>query len=169
VDVPITYDHEQMVHLDEGTYHWVSLKQFHIDPTLSDTELLDALVAHWAYHDHYAGQDAADQDHHSLHGPYRLECISADAFRPARAAIAEALVQAWAEEATAGPPSEPVQKLLDEKVYPLLGVSSLLELPNLRPDAEHDWGWVVGRNAFHEYVEIDRPRQSLTLIVAADD
>src|SRR4051794_26040399 len=59
VDEPITFDHEQVVHLDDGTFHWVNLKQFRIDPTQTNGQILDGLVAHWAYHDHYAGQDAA--------------------------------------------------------------------------------------------------------------
>src|SRR2546422_11717634 len=100
MDQPIVFDHEQMVHLDKGTYHWVSIKQFRIDSTQSDRTLLDALVAHGQYHDHYAGGDAADQDHHSWHGPYRLEYISADTFRPVRPTVTQALLQAWAKAAT---------------------------------------------------------------------
>jgi len=169
VDEPVVFEHEQLVHLDKGTYHWVSLKQFRIDPSLADKDLLRALINHSAYHDDYAGQDAIDQDHHSLHGPYRLECIAPDTFRPARAAISESLLQAWAEEASDRSISPQVQQALDRAVYSLLSDDSLYQLPDLRPDAEHDWGWVVGREAFHEYVAIDRRRELLTLIVAADD
>jgi hypothetical protein len=92
------------------------------------------------------------QDHHSLHGPYRLECISADSFRPARPAVVHALVQASADAATNDAPSLHVQQELDRRVYPPIETDSLWELPDLRPDAEHDWGWVVGRDAFYEYV-----------------
>lgn len=169
VESALTYEHGQVVYLDKGTYHWVSLKRFHIDQDLTDGELLSALIAHWAYHDHYAGEDAIKQDHHSLHGPYRLECITAETFQPARPAVAHALLQAWAEEATAGSPSAPVQSELDAKVYPLLEAVALYQLPGLRPEAEHDWGWVVGKEAFLEYVSIARTGRVLTLIVAADD
>jgi hypothetical protein len=169
VDERVVFEHEQLIHFNQGTYHWVSLKQFRIDPALTDTDLLCALISHWAYHDHYGGQDAIDQDHHSLHGPYRLECIAPDTFRRARAAISESLVQAWAEEASDRSISPQVQQALDRSVYPLLSDDSLYHLPDLRPEAEYDWGWVVGREAFHEYVAIDRRRDVLTLIVAADD
>lgn len=169
VDQPIVFDREDIVHLDKGTYHWVSLKWFGIDSDQSDRMLLEALVAHWQYHDHYAGVPVADQIHHRLHGPYRLECISAETFRPAHAAAAQALVQAWAVAATSKELSPRIRRDLDQRVYAALDTDSLFQLPDLRPDAEHEWGWVVGRRAFHEFVAINRADRTMILIVAADD
>jgi hypothetical protein len=141
MDRSIVFDHEQMVRLDKGTFHWVSLKQFRIDPTQSNRRLLDALVAHEQYRDHYAGGRAVDQNYHSLHGPYRLEYISVDTFRPVRPTVAQAVLQEWVKAASNGLPSPQVQQDLNQNVYSVLDADSLLQLPNLRPDAEHDWGW----------------------------
>ena len=37
------------VHLDKGTYMWVHLTRFTIDPEVDDAELINALVAHRAF------------------------------------------------------------------------------------------------------------------------
>ncbi|MEG8183221.1 hypothetical protein [Nocardia terpenica] len=65
--------------------------------------------------------------------------------------------------------SQQIQAELDTQVFPLLETPRLFQLPDLRPDAQHDWGWVVGVDGFHELVVIDQPDQVLTLVVAADD
>lgn len=163
---PITFEHERTVHLDQGTHHWVSIKQFRIDPAQPDHSLLAALVADPRYRDHYAGGDAADHDHH---GPYRLEHISAETFQPVGGAAAREVLELWAGDATGGAPSAHVQRDLEQHVYPVLVGPSLFHLPDLRPGAEHDWGWVVGQQGFHEFVAVDRVEHIMTLIVASDD
>ena len=44
-----------------------------------------------------------------------------------------------------------------------------MQLPNLRPESEHEWGRVVGSEALIEYVAIDRDGRRLSVVVAADD
>ena len=51
----------------------------------------------------------------------------------------------------------------------LLGRGTVFALENPPDDAKHDWGDVVGRMGFHEFVVIDRSTRHLTLIVASDD
>lgn len=158
-----------MVHLDQDTSAWVNWKTFEIDASLVTADILRALIDNWAYHDHYAGQDVADQDHHSVHGAYRLECIVPSAFHPVRPAIADSLLQSWAEALTGNAPSAAVQRELDSRVYPMLDDAELLQLPDLRPEAEHEWGYVVGQSGFLEYVAIARDKRRLVAIVASDD
>ncbi|MFJ4657994.1 hypothetical protein ACIP5Y_42565 [Nocardia sp. NPDC088792] len=169
MDDPIAFDHEQMVHLDSGTYHWVSLKAFRITADRPDTELLAALVRHPQYRDNYAGGGPDDQSSPSLHGPYLLDRISADSFNHLSPGTAQTLLQQWADRAS-GTVSVAVQDELNRWVYPVLTDSVVFELPDLTHDAEHDWGWIVGAiNGFHELVAIDRPSRVMTLVVASDD
>src|SRR5262245_35937683 len=80
---PLTFVSHDIVHFrpyDTGR----DLKYFAIQPEVSDRSLLADLLEHGQYHDHYAGQDPTEQSHHSLHGPYRLEAITAGVFEPVR-------------------------------------------------------------------------------------
>ena len=74
----ITFVSADIVGFDEY-FCWVSLKHFAIDGSATDTELLTALRAHDQFHDHYAGQPVEEQTHHSLHGPYELSPVTAEA------------------------------------------------------------------------------------------
>ncbi|GAB0105907.1 hypothetical protein JMUB6875_48890 [Nocardia sp. JMUB6875] len=169
MDGVLTFDHELTIHLDPGTYHWISVKVFRFESAQPNHEqLLSALIAHPRYRDHYA-TDFAEQGTHALHGPYRLDAITADTFTPTTAEAARTLLQDWANTASGSVPVK-VQRELDERVFAWLGLGVLYRLPDLRPGAEHDWGWVVGAiNGFHELVSIDHKNRILTLVVAADD
>lgn len=169
MDDPIAFDHERMIHLDCGTYHWVSLKAFRITADRPDADLLTALIHHPQYRDSYAYGGPDDQSSPSLHGRYRLDHISVDSFNHLSPQIAQLSLRQWADRAS-GTVSAAVQDELDRWVYPLLTDGALFELPSLGQDAEHDWGWVVGAvSGFHEIVAIDRLGLVMTLVVAADD
>lgn len=163
----ITFLADEMVHLDPTDSCWVSLKRFAIDSDPSDRDLLAALVEHPQYHDHYAGQPVVQQTHHSLHGPYCLDAISADSFIRADPARAEQRLRAWADDPEPSLPE--THDRLARLVYPELQTQPLYELPALGPAAEHEWAGVVGGGGFHEFIAIDRARSELTLIVASDD
>lgn len=169
MDDPIAFDHGRMIHLDSGTYHWVSLKAFRITADRPDTDLLAALIRHPQYRDSYAGGGPDDQSSSSLYGRYRLDRISADSFNQLSPRTAQLSLQQWADRA-GGDVSATVQEELNRWLYPVLADSAVFELPRLGQDAEHDWGWVVGAvNGFHEIVAIDRPGRVMTLVVASDD
>lgn len=53
MDDPIAFDHEQLIHLDSGPYHWVSLKAFTITASRSDKDLIAAMIRHPQYRDNY--------------------------------------------------------------------------------------------------------------------
>lgn len=169
MDDPLAFDNERMVHLDRGTYHWVSVKRFRITADHQAPELLAALVHHPQYRDNYAGSGPDDQSSPNLHGPYLLDRIHSDTFTRIAPSAAQDLLRQWATRAC-GTVSSAVQSDLDHWVYSTLPGSTVFELPNMRPDAEHDWGWVVGAiNGFHELVTVNQSSRVLTLIVASDD
>jgi hypothetical protein len=156
-----------LVKMDAGLYTWVDTKRFTIEGDGSDRDVLAALIAHRQYRDNYAEGDPVEQNQDVLHGPYWLHAIQPATFELTDPAAARETIQTWADDPE--PPSQATQAFLDEKVFPLLSASALYRLPDLRPSAQHEWGWVVGALGFHEFVAIDRDARSLALIVAADD
>jgi hypothetical protein len=59
--------------------------------------------------------------------------------------------------------------MLASEVLPRVSAESIFRLPDPRGTAEHDWGWVVGVQGFHELVVIDRGSLGLTFLVASDN
>jgi hypothetical protein len=163
----LRYAGATMIHLEAGTFQWVSIKRFESNGDLPDAELLAALIGHPQYHDHYAGGDIEHQGRHNLHGPYDLAHITTASFVPTTAADGRQLVQSWADSLCPQPVD--VQKELGDQVYATLDAASVYQLPDLRPGAQHEWGWVVGSTGFHEFVAISQDRTRLVLIVASDD
>lgn len=168
----LTFVDHELVHLDKGALCWVDIKRFVIgDVNADDRSLLEALIADRQYRDHYAGQDPVDQDQDNLHGPYWLRAITPEMFELSRRDLsrrdeAERTIQSWADEPE--PQSAETQTGLRHAVYPLL-TGAIYRLLNLRDQAEHEWGWVVGTRGFHEFVAVDRDQQTLVLLVASDD
>lgn len=80
---PLVFVSHEMVRFGANET-WVDLKSFSIKSEASDLSLLASLIDHDQYHDHYAGQEASEQSHHSLHGPYRLEAITPEVFEPSQ-------------------------------------------------------------------------------------
>lgn len=156
-----------MIHLERGTFQWVSIKRFEANGDLADAELLAALISHPQYHDHYAGGDPAEQGPHNLHGPYDLAHITSASFVPTTAATGRHVIQSWADSLCPQPAE--VRKELAEQVFAVLDSGSVYQLPDLRPTAQHEWGWVVGQLGFHEFVAISQDKATLVLIVASDD
>lgn len=134
----LTFREHDLV-LFEGYYHWVDIKRFGIDPLVGDRELLATLIADSQYHDHYAGEDAEDQHHHSLHGPYELTAIDAATFVPTTPASASEGLRTWLEQWLDG--SNERTQILEQfrtAVLPIVAVDNVYRLPDMRPDAEHD-------------------------------
>ena len=70
-----------LVHMDEGTFMWVSVKTSRCDPDASDEDLLAALIADRQYRDHHVGQAPKEQAPYDLHGPYWLAAHHAERVR----------------------------------------------------------------------------------------
>lgn len=163
----LDYTGDEMFHLDVG--FWVDVKRFTIDEHASDEDLLRTLIAHPNFADHYAGQTVEDQHAdglHGLHGPYNLAQISPETYVEIEAAEAVGIVEAWVKELL--PLPDGAEAAIRNQIVPLLQ-NVAYRLPDIRATAEHEWGWVVGRDGFHEFVIIDRPNTTLSLVVASDD
>ena len=161
-------DHQLVVF--KPYFHWVDIKRFAVDPTSSDRDLFSALIGSPEYHDHYAGQATEEQDHHSLHGPYELGAISPGVYEQSNPEEARVHLRRWLSAWLDGE-QERVEVLaqFNDLVLPRLGGDTVYRLPDLRSTAEHEWGWVVGVDGFHEFVVMDRASRLLTLLVASDD
>ena len=164
---PLEFVGSDLVHMDKGTFMWVSIKVFRCDPDSSDEALLTALIAHRQYRDHYAGGDPEDQAQDDLHGPYWLAAITPTSFSPTDIRAATHEIQAWADDYRVQ--GDESQERLASQVFPFLAGEQIYRLEDLRETAQHEWGWVVGNAGFYEYVVIDRSNSRLSLLVASDD
>jgi hypothetical protein len=176
----------ELVHL--AHYTWVDIRRFRIlDAASGDTVLLAALIQHPQYRDDYLGKGLEAAADGERHGPYWLSAIGPEAFQPIQADDGRLLLQRWADESVSHaismydsaiehgirpadprPSPEVFQERLDARVYPCL-VGDIVQLPDMRDQAEHDYGWILGLQGFHEFLAIDREAGTLTLVVATDD
>jgi hypothetical protein len=161
-------DHQLVVF--KPYYHWADIKRFVMDPTVGDQDLLSALIETDEYHDHYAGQTTVEQKHHSLHGPYELAAITPGLYEKSSTGEARDRMRDWLSAWLDGNPERfGVLAQFHEVVLPHLDGDAVYRLPELRSIAEHEWGWVVGVDGFHEFVVLDHANRLLTLFVASDD
>jgi hypothetical protein len=145
---------------------WVLIKLFALPPDADDHEVLALLIRHVRYRDSYAAPEFKDDK--TIHGPYWLNAISPEVFSPVSAADAEALIRTWADYTV--PLTGDDRVAMEREVYPRIQqATSRYQLPDMRDTAQHDWGYVVGSDGFHEFVLIDRQINKVELLVASDD
>lgn len=145
-------------------YRWIDIKRFRLpSPAPEDRALLAALIAHPQFRDTYDGSGVQDWPRH---GQWRLDRITPEAYRPVDAAAAGTVIRSWADQH--GPIPKALSQAVQEQVHtPINTATSTYLLGPLPDDARHDYGPI--HIDFHELVLIDRPANSLTLLVAADD
>ncbi|WP_440072416.1 hypothetical protein [Streptosporangium sp. OZ121] len=155
-----------LVNFKDGTYRWVDVKHFRLATPQDDEPLLTALLSHQLYRDDYLGSDSW-KDGGPVHGPYRLDALSAASFEEIDQESACATIRTWAGRYADLP--ETIAHDLEAEVYPLIrAATSRYRLRDLDETArDDDLGWILGE--FHELVMIDRNEDSLTVIVASDD
>jgi hypothetical protein len=155
---------------DHG-YRWVDLKHFGFSSGSSDDgdasddrRLLAALIADVRFRDDYAGGGVEPAG--TRHGPYWLDRVSVDAYRPVDEATADGILCGWACRYGTVPGA--LRDRLEREVHALVrAATGRYLLRDLGESEFHDWGGVHGE--FHELVLVDRTARTLTLIVAADD
>jgi hypothetical protein len=163
----LTYQGKVFISFQNGTYQWVHIKLFSLpsEPS-SDQQALGLLLQHVRYRDSYAS--AKEKDSVILHGPYRLDAITAESFQPTAAESAEATLRAWAE--SDAPLRSAERDWLERELYPRMHTAtSVYRLTGLGKNEWHEWGEVVGVSGFHEFALIDRKAGTLALVVASDD
>lgn len=146
---------------------WVLIKLFTLPSDADDREVLALLTHHLRYRDSYAAPEFKDAE--TIHGPYWLNAITPEVFRPVSAADAEALIRTWAEYQAPLPAAR--RDEMERELYPRIrSATARYQLADLRDTAEHDWGSSVGSDTgFHEFVLIDRSAGNVALVVASDD
>lgn len=158
----------EFVRMDEHTYSWVDIKRFAFDVPANVQDVLAALIGHEQYGDDYAGGDVGRGK--DIHGRYVLSDIRVESFKASSAEEAMTVISEWADRVNGpngpGVASSEVRKRLDTEVFPLLATGDVLRFGGA---AEHEWGWVVGGNGFHEFVGIDGHGGTASLVVASDD
>lgn len=164
----------EMVHMNPGTYLWIHLKHFEIDPTHTDHDLLADLVATNAFADSY--DTPFDPEHRPTepapHGPWLRRIIQPERYTPTTAPAAEATLWTWADNPNLSPSpyrhGDDVIADIALRVLPLFHRGNLYQLtnPGLEEARSHS---VTGDGGFHEFVAIDREARRLHLIVASDD
>ena len=145
---------------------WVLIKLFALPPAADDHQVLALLIHHPRYRDSYAAPEFKDAE--TIHGPYWLNAITPEVFSPVASADAEALIRTWADYTV--PLADDDRAAMEREVYPRIReATSRYQLPDMRDTAQHDWGYVVGSDGFHEFVLINRQTNIVALLVASDD
>lgn len=167
---------DDIVHLGSGTFMWVQLTHFLIDPDQDDQSILESLIESPGYQHDYASpfpsRGGSEPRAWGIHGRWRIDAIHPDLFEPSTAEAAKAEINVWANDQDwtdpeYSQPADAIQRL--ETIYSLLGSGPVLKLRNPPREAEHDYGFVTGSLGFHEFIVIDRILRTLHVIVASDD
>lgn len=163
----LAFNSAAFVNFKDKTFRWVDVKHFQVRAQPDDEQLLTALISHEMYRDDYLGPDSWEEGDSSVHGPYRLDAVSATAFEGIDQVTASTTIRTWAEKYKELP--ETVAHDLEKEVYQLIRTAtSCYRLRKLDEAARDDLlGWILGD--FHELVLIDQHEGSLSLIVASDD
>lgn len=152
---------------------WCQLVSFTIlDDSASDQCLLAAVLAHPRYRDHCAGPFDG-QIEHDLHGPYRIETITVDGFVSTTVVAALTVMHLWIRDCVFPEYRDSIVdslRLIHRHVGPpLREADCIYRLVTPRRGNEHDWASVVGHCGFHEFIAIDRTRQTVWMIIASND
>lgn len=163
------------VALDQGTYMWVSHVQFSLDPSLDDRALLTALTSSrfysYGYGSPYDFGGETSVDGTPVHGPWRAEALTPEMLVLATAAEARSTVHNWMDDELTEPPMsarshERVEHLLSRT----LDRGTVYRLDGPKDVGQDLWSYSgVSMANFHEFVAIDRERESIHLVVASDD
>jgi hypothetical protein len=151
-------------------YWWVDGLEYAASEFANDRDLLEALVANpWYQHGYAAPRgDIPDPAGAGIHGPFRVEAITADIFVRMERDEARRQLDSWLAQNNATPEATNAFRSAIDALLPV--GSRIYALPNLPESAQHDWSGVVGSDTgFLEYVAISPESKTLNLLVATDD
>jgi hypothetical protein len=170
-------EHTTPVRFKDSTWRWVDVKQFRLGGQGSDRDLLDALITHPRYRDHYTSPNSDTRD--PIHGPYELNRIRVDMFTPFTETEAIDALREWTTEFdypegcdaswpwNIAPPAPYIDGDATTVLAMITAATTRYRLSNLGADAYHQFGWVLGE--FLELVVINRTSSELILVVASRD
>jgi hypothetical protein len=150
---------------------WIKVKRFRPldgNPITAD-EAVEALLADPEYRDHYCSPENISAGG-PLHGPYWAERISLEDFLDIAVEECESMLQAWRQiwssEDDSAVDRANTDAVFDKALALVRQARDRRYLLNLRAEAEHDWGWVLGD--FHEFVLVASDG-TVWVLVASDD
>jgi hypothetical protein len=171
----INFRHHAFTPPSHHGYRWIDIKRFRMpaDPLsagplsadpLPDDRALHALIGDEQFADGYAG--AGVDPTGTIHGPYQLAHVTADAYERLDAEAAVSVIDRWARQFGDLPGT--LVDVLEEQVYaPIRRARVRYRLGKLDKSALHEWAGI--HTEFHEFVIMDEARKALLVIVAADD
>jgi hypothetical protein len=96
-----------------------------------------------------------------IHGPYRLDAITVQAFDIVNAATAKRLFTTWIDQIGASPERPDDLRQLWSSFD---AASHVFRLRKLTSDSKHEWGWGAGMTGFHGFVLMS-PAPQVALVV----
>lgn len=152
-----------------GDYRWIAIDTFSVRRHRDDRQLLAALISNpWYAYTYAEPRQPEPIPSLGIHGPYRLDAISAELFVPKSPHEVNSNIRAWAGKYGDLPPNLTAE--IAAELARLCSPSNrLYELPDIRETAGHEWGGVIGLDGFIEIVAIEPEDSTLTLLVCGDD
>jgi hypothetical protein len=163
---PLRYVERSRLPFDESAADqaWLDVTRFLFDRDTTDRSTLDALVTNAYYRDDYLVPGSALTPQGTRHGPYRLDCLTAEAFELTDRPSAEETLYRWADESRRATDQHyPAAIRTSERI--IAATTSIFHLKDLRETCEHEYGRLLGD--FHEFVLLNRHDGILTLLVAS--
>jgi hypothetical protein len=96
-----------------------------------------------------------------------LDAITIDSFTAADPESVQTTLHAWVGQFAPVPDIERDQA--ERELYSRVRTATSCYRFAVGPEAQHDWGDVMGLTGFHEFVFIDRRAGILVLVAASDD
>ena len=153
-----------------GPGPWVDIKVFrYADPPEDPVIAVAHLLAHPEYRDDYCSPENTSAGG-PRHGPYWADRMTAGDFTLMALADCEETLHAWVQGLYSGdlPATErqQVDSVLRRCIALMAQADHRLYLRQMRDEAEHDWGWVLGD--FHEFVLLCSDGSLQVLVASAD-
>jgi hypothetical protein len=166
--------HWSQVNLPDGSYRWVVIKTYTWRGSLTNAALIDALVAHPTFRDHYCAPGEESEVDEPVHGPYRLAAVRAEQFTPTTYDAAVDQLDAWLRDSLDVANSVEAENLaIANALAParalLAGGDAWYYLPDLGKGAQHGWGWGWVLWFFREWLVIQHSSRSLHSIACGLD
>ena len=154
-----------LIRFRNGDARWIDLKLFDFAAGASDADLLTALVAHPHLRDGYIGGPPS-ADPSAVHGPYPLDAVTPDRYKPIDAAEATAWLDDFCSLDGVATPAA-LAGDIDAVARRRIGAAGAVYRLSLPDIARHEVGWVL--TEFRELVTIRRDAPELALAVLGID
>lgn len=154
-----------LLRFDDRFYRWIAVKRFRWDGVGDDRSVLETLLGSLHYRDTYISPDSHLIDSEAVHGPYRVDRISTEAFEK----LSELAARAWIDDFCALDSMTPKPEVIGQIESTILTRLHRAQSYRLGPvyNAEHDTMWIL--KEFREVVTISRAKREVALIVMGID